>query len=210
MPVIRSYKTENIEWAIWKIEESEESLISLLSFSKSTIEQALSYTSSVRRKEFLAVRALLYHLFHEVPVITYNEHGKPFLDNHLSISISHTKGRYAAVLISDHPMCGIDIEFKNERVRNVVTRFITASESSFLSPEDTIQLNQLLLIWSAKETLFKSIEEPEIDFLRHLHTEPFTPQPGFGVFRASENKSKACWEGNIYYLLEDDFVMTWL
>lgn len=210
MPVIRNYKTEEYEWAIWEIEESEEELISLLSFSQETIDQALSFTSAVRRKEFLAVRALLYTLLNELPVIVYNEHGKPFLQNNLSISISHTKCKYAAVLISRNTRCGIDIELKNDRVRKVVSRFISASEAAFLSSDDAVCLDQLLIIWSAKETLFKSIEEPEIDFLTQLRTEPFTPQQGTGTFNASECKSSDRWSGTIHYLLDDNFVMTWL
>lgn len=210
MPVIRNYKTEDYEWAIWKIEESEEELISLLSFSTETIDQALSFTSPVRRKEYLAVRALLYTLLNELPVIVYNEHGKPYLQNNLSVSISHTKGKYAAVLISRNQRCGIDIELKNDRVRKVVSRFISASEAAFLSNEEPACLNQLLIIWSAKETLFKSIEEPEIDFLTQLKTEPFVPQQGTGTFCASEHKSSEKWHGNIHYLLEEDFVMTWI
>lgn len=210
MPVIRNYKTTEYEWAIWKIEESEEELISLLSFSQETIDQALRFTSPVRRIEFLAVRALLYSLLNELPVIAYNEHGKPLLPNNLSISISHTKCKYAALLISHNTRCGIDIELKNDRVNKVVSRFISAPEAEFLSTNKTVRLEQLLIIWSAKETLFKSIEEPEIDFLAQLRTEPFTPHPGTGSFNASEYKSSEKWSGTIHYLLDDNFVMTWL
>lgn len=210
MPVIRSYKTEEYEWAIWKIEESEEKLISLLSFSRETIDQARSFTSPVRRKEFLAVRALIFTLLNELPEITYNEHGKPFLSHERSISISHTKGKYAAVLISCNERCGIDIEIKNDRVRKVVSRFISPNEKAFLNADEEIELEQLLIIWSAKEALFKAVEEPEINFIQQLHAESFTPQYGYGSFNGSESKSPRKWRGKIHYLLADDFVMTWL
>lgn len=210
MPLIRTYKTNEYQWGIWKIEESEEELISLLSFSKETIEKALSYATPVRRKEFLAVRSLLYTLQGELPEIHYNKLGKPFLEGQSYISISHTKATYAAVILSSNKRCGIDIEMKHERVRKVVPRFISADEQIFLSEDKSVELEQLLIIWSAKETLFKSIDAPEIDFLKQMQTSAFIPEYGIHSFKVAEYKTVPAWHGKMNYLLEDDFVMTWM
>ncbi|MGL5785875.1 MAG: 4'-phosphopantetheinyl transferase family protein [Bacteroidales bacterium] len=210
MPLIRTCKTNEYQWGIWKIEESEEELISLLSFSKETIDQALSYATPVRRKEFLAVRSLLYKLKGELPEISYNEFGKPFLKDESYISISHTKATYAAVILSSNERCGIDIEMKHDRVRKVASRFISPEEQLFLSADQAVELEQLLIIWSAKETLFKSIDAPEIDFLKQMLTSAFIPEPGIHSFGVTEYKSIPAWRGTMNYLLDEDFVMTWM
>ena len=95
------YKTNGIQWAVWKMEESLDALLLLLPGARRAFcEQELNRFVSERRKmEWLSVRVLLYSMLQEDKEIGYSLEGKPYLTDHsFFISISHTKG-YVAVKI---------------------------------------------------------------------------------------------------------------
>ena len=66
--------------------------------------------SELHQKGFLSVRKLLKHAGYQDLNLSYNEFGKPFLDDEKHISITHSFN-FAAILISDKE-AGIDIEKK--------------------------------------------------------------------------------------------------
>ena len=96
-------KTNDTQWAVWKVEESLEALLALLPDARRVCcEQELLQFASERRKiEWLSVRVLLYFMLKEDKQIGYSSEGKPFLtDDSFFISISHTKG-YVAVILNN-------------------------------------------------------------------------------------------------------------
>ena len=106
------YKTNGIQWAVWKMEESLDVLLLLLPGARRAFcEQELNRFVSERRKmEWLSVRVLLYSMLQEDKEIGYSPEGKPYLTDHsFFISISHTKGYVAVMLASSVPV-GIDID----------------------------------------------------------------------------------------------------
>ncbi len=77
---------------MWEIVENEEELLSLSSVPSDELEELSLIKSVDRRREKLAVRALLNQLFGEKVYLGHHDNGRPFLQNSLTeISISHTK-----------------------------------------------------------------------------------------------------------------------
>ena len=143
--------------------------------------------------EWLSVRVLLYSMLQEDKEIVYSSEGKPFLSDHsFYISISHTKG-YVAVALSSLNSVGIDIEQYGQRVHRVSDRYIRPDEQ--------------VLYWSAKETIFKRMENADADF-RKLRLAHFIPQVE-GTFQVQEFATQQQKLYTVGYRIEPDFVLTW-
>ena len=199
-------ESDNCLWAIWKVDESPEQLLSLLPHSETYRQSIARFASPNRRLEWLAVRVLLYVLLGEDPEIRYRNDGKPYwADGSRSLSISHTRG-YVAVIVG-HPdqEVGIDIEQYGERVRKVASRFMHPDETA--SVYNGTDIWGLLLHWSAKETLFKCLNETEVDFQEHLRIYPFSIEES-DVIQAVEYRTPKKQRFRIHYRLFPDFVLT--
>jgi phosphopantetheinyl transferase len=163
--------------------------------------------SEHRKCEWLSVRLLLKNLLGEEKQILYTDSGKPYLaDNSLYISISHTKGFVAVALDEEEPIA-IDIEYLSPRVEKIRTRFVNEVEENSLSQEN--RLIHLLLHWSAKESLFKLLDEKDIDFKTQLHLHPFEPELNrWAVFTAGETRTEKQQVFTVSYFVSADYVLT--
>lgn len=206
MSLFLQHKEESFQWAVWKMDESVDELLSILP-RRAFYEQEIShFVSSRRRQEWLSVRALLYKFLGQDKEIAYEPSGKPYLsDQSYFISISHTKG-YVAVILSQVSTVGIDIEYYSQRVHKVSGRFIRSDEKVFSYRGDDTW--GLLLHWSAKEAIYKCLEEVDAD-LCNLRIEPFLPAEQ-GIFQAQEYWSDQQKELTVSYLIHPGFVLTWL
>jgi len=193
-------------FGIWKIEETKEELLDLLDKKERYIPYLEKKTNESRKKEWLAVRVLLKELLRKEVEIHYHKNGAPYLLNaSTSISISHTKG-YVAVIISNTPYTGIDIEYRSDRILKICSRFLNEEENQNLDVQNKV--DHALIYWCAKETLFKMIPEQEIDFANHLHIQPFQYTLS-GVLNAIETRTKASQRFQLNYLVTPEFVMTY-
>ena len=200
-------KTNDTQWAVWKVEESLEALLALLPDARRVCcEQELLQFASERRKiEWLSVRVLLYFMLKEDKQIGYSSEGKPFLtDDSFFISISHTKG-YVAVILNPKTTVGIDIEQYGKRVHKVFDRFIRPDEQVEAYQGDTTWGG--LLHWSAKETVFKCMKNADAD-LRKLCLSHFIPQKE-GTFQVREYATEGQSLFSVGYRICEDFVLTW-
>ena len=125
-------------------------------------------------------------------------------DHSFFISISHTKG-YVAVILSPIAPVGIDIEQYGHRVKRVYDRFIRPDEQVEPYLGDVIW--SMLLHWSAKETIFKSMENADAD-LRKLCLSHFIPQEE-GAFQVQEYATEQQQSFAVGYRISPDFVLTW-
>ncbi|WP_298646685.1 4'-phosphopantetheinyl transferase family protein [uncultured Proteiniphilum sp.] len=192
---------------IWKMDESREELLLLLPehMRSDAIEYVEGIRSERRTIEWLSTRILLFMLLDEEKTILNHADGKPYLeDGTHHISISHTKD-YAAVLLHETYSVGIDIEIRSERVKKVAEKFIADEE--YIDPSQ--KTVHQLLHWSAKESLFKLMEESGIHFRHHLHIHPFTPALK-GIITATETKTDRSRTFNIHYEIHPDYVLTWV
>ena len=205
MPLYRTYKKGDLRVGVWKVEETIDQLRSMF-VDFSLYEQGFQkFKSEKRQLECLAVRVLLKELLGEEKVIDYLPSGKPLLkDRSAYISFSHTCG-YVAIAVHPTKEVGIDIEQYGNRVSKLASRFVREDES--VSVEAGDEIYALLLHWSAKETMFKLMNQSDVDFLEHLHILPFVPSES-GEMEAVEYRTDLHQTFQISYYTHPDYVLT--
>ena len=194
---------------IWKVEETLDELYDLVPSSIYTREQVEKQFRCLDRKiEFVAVRVLLYHLLKKEKRIEYYPSGRPYLlDECLFISISHTKG-YVALALSKTMPIGIDIERYGEKINKVKDRVVGVEEHAE-------SLYELLLHWSAKESVFKALGTSGVDFIKHLKVSKLNCKANssmpidMGAFKLEVSLPGKKTIFDIGYFTESDFVLTY-
>lgn len=208
MPVYSHHTFEDGGIAIWRIEENSDTLYAMLDTSRynSTLK---SISHEARRAEWLAVRVLITEVLGNDKEIAYLPSGRPYLvDGSYHISISHTKG-YAAIAYHRIRSIGIDIEHISPRVNRIAHRFTHPDEAAFIDIHDTErQLMYHLVNWSAKEALYKLIDDPTAaDFHEVFRISPYTLAQQ-GILAASFTTKNSLH--TIFYKLHTEFVCTWV
>lgn len=161
---------------VWKIEEPE-------SFFLSKVPLHRDITHPHKRRQHLAGRYLLQHLFPDFPIqlIQVADTRKPFLeDEAYHFSISHC-GDYAAAIVSTVNRVGVDIEQITDKIARIEHKFVSDEERPVLHrswQEDGIEspvngtavdhTRKLGLLWSSKEAVFKWYGWGEVDFRKHI------------------------------------------
>jgi 4'-phosphopantetheinyl transferase EntD len=188
------------------ISETTDVLLSQLE-RKAWYLPSLSAMSAHRQREWLTVRSMLKKATGEEKQILYTTSGKPYLaDASYHIGISHTKGYAAVALDKRHPIT-VDIERISPRVEKIRSRFMSLDEEQHLSAAHP--LLHLLLHWSAKESLFKYMDEDDIEFRTQLHIHPFQPTIGaWSECGAHETRTAGRQQFTIRYLVKEDYVLT--
>lgn len=205
MPIYRTYKQGDLTVGVWKVDESVEQLRSMFHDFSIYAEGYSRFSSESRKREWLAVRVLLKELCGGEKGIAYHPSGKPYLaDGSMHVSFSHTRG-YVAVALHPSSEVGVDIEQYGVRVQKVASRFVREDER--VSIESGDEIYGLLLHWSAKETMFKLMEEEAVDFIKHLQILPFEPKES-GIFEANEKRSGRDRKFLIHYDTHPDYVLT--
>lgn len=203
MPLV--FKHTKPLWGVWKTDETSDELLLLLDRKEDYLPTLSSIRTENRKKEWLAVRVLAKELIGEELRIDYHANGAPYLSGReLYISITHTKG-YVAVIFSHFQPVGIDIEYIGDRIRKIRSRFLSEEENR--SIDAAHETEHLLIHWCAKETLFKMMGQENVDFINHLHIDPF-PYKKEGRLTASETRSNQPASYTLYYCVFDDFIVT--
>lgn len=195
--------------AIWEITESEDDLRTLCSpIPNDELEELEILRSEARRKEKLAVRALLNELYPEKVYLGHHDNGKPYIQNCADeISISHTN-RFVAIITHDEEDVGIDIE--------CVNRDFSAVEKKALSEEELDDLTdknhnlQLAIYWCAKEAIYKRMSQRRVDFAEQIELEKFTPRRDGELEAVFIHKDGEEEEFELEYEMVEDHVMVWL
>ena len=160
-------------FAIWKIDESLETLHAQLPLN-SDDEQALQLIHHDKRKlHWFAARVLLRTMLNtQAPIrCRADENGKPFLvDLPYQIAISHSFD-YAAVMLSETQSVGIDIELMSAKIVALAPKFLSPAEQSFIDAEHPTE--HLYACWCAKEAIFKLHGKRGVSLLNDIHLEPF-------------------------------------
>ncbi|MGX5687771.1 4'-phosphopantetheinyl transferase family protein [Arcticibacter tournemirensis] len=175
---------EKTAFAVWKIEESAEELVSRLQLKSGELAYIESLNNGKRNLHWLSTRVLLREMLNTNKYINceVDEHGKPYLVNFPhQISLSHSFD-YAAVMISEDKPVGIDIELVKEKIVRIEDKFLCREELLFIDPAHTIE--HLYICWCAKEAIYKLQGKRNVSFKDHirLHAFPYAPQ---GRFEAS-------------------------
>lgn len=200
----KDYITETTCLGIWKIEESRDELLSMLT-NRDWVDIIDSIKSPSRVLEILSARVLMKELMGEEKEVLYTASGKPYLiDGSYHISVSHTRG-YVAVAVNREKHIGLDIEQISDKVKRVQSRLVSPNE--YIDKDN--ELVHLLLHWSAKEAMFKFLDVEGVDFRKHLFVEKFTPR-SYGVFSTAESRTITHYQFDAFYRVEKDFVVVCL
>lgn len=201
MPLIKTEKVyPDVYVGLWQISETESDFYGEYPFLLKYRCSVDGLASASRKLEFLAVRALLPHIdILDADVsIAYEKSGKPLLSNGFNISISHTRG-YAAVIISAKRRVAVDIEYVSERVGRIATRFLRADEK-------TVNLQQQLMCWCAKETAYKLFPYEDFSFSDiRVSVEAMDGKAG----TVPVENIKHFVKFDVSYVLTDDFMLTY-
>jgi 4'-phosphopantetheinyl transferase len=163
MSLYRLGTYEHFRVGIWKIDEEEQQLSRLYGFNS-----AIHLTNPTRRKQYLAVRLLARAMDLNPLDISYTETGKPYLlKSPKYISISHTNN-YAALVVSNFPLIGIDIEEPSPRVLRIKNRFMHQNELYRVQTSQQDETLSVLLHWCIKEAVFKAIPDEHVEFKQDI------------------------------------------
>lgn len=175
----------NTELFLWKITESVEELSGFIPDGKELLDKARnSFKSDARRKEWLAVRALLQSTPYSNYKITYSTNGAPKLDsNKKHISISHTK-EFVALAISDERV-GIDFEREERNALNVAKLFLKEKEYEKIDNDR----NEALRLWTVKEASFKLASENAV-VIKDIETEFKSEENGIYIYNVKYPNGK--------------------
>jgi len=174
MPIIKSININNNRLlAIWKVEESIESLLNMLAPAPEDRELLFSFKNKKKQYEWLGGRLTLKHLVSQLNIpykgIKKDEHGKPMLRvSEAEISLTHSFPYVAAIIDRTEPV-GIDLEQPRNKVLRIAHKFLNDEELDF-AKNDVKMLN---IMWCVKETLYKIYGQKGLSFKEHLQIEPF-------------------------------------
>ena len=160
---------EQTQILIWYIEEPLEELKKDLFLAKSDEIRFQKRKILSHQKEFLASRRLLLEAGIPPHGLSHDPNGIPRLESGQQLSISHTKN-LAGIALGTKPL-GIDIEVFRPKIRRIATRFLHADETFVLKGDQVIE--KLTLIWTAKEALYKALNQKGIIFSEQLLVTPF-------------------------------------
>ena len=189
---------------IGRVNEPVEILLSGFELTDNEIIELEKLKSEYRKSEYLAVRLALKQLLGRKAEIQYDTDGKPWLtDRSRQISISHSRN-FVAVMLHASQNVGIDIECHSEKILKIYKRFLNPQEQIFFGSK--YDKDQLLLLWSAKEVLFKMIGKTAVDFASQLEIMPFEMEIS-GKMDAKHLPTGTNYE--LYYQNTPDFVMVY-
>ncbi len=191
---------------IWHLAESLEELENMYSPKKHEQDLYNGFRNDRRRKEWLVIRILLANLIGPDAQIMYHKSGKPYLkDSTLCISITHTIG-YMGVRLAFHPVA-LDMEYKSDRVLKLIPRFVSEKEKQYIDPTD--QVTSALIIWSAKESLYKLFDFPDLLFDEHLSVSNLDIHSSNHSFLGHIHKDNFKADVTLYYEIQDDLILVY-
>jgi 4'-phosphopantetheinyl transferase len=153
-----------------------------------------------RETEKAGARFLISKMLENEPVIIgYSNENKPFLEKrHEHISISHSHDRLA-VSVNNRESTGIDIELVRDKVKNVAHKFMNAQEAEFAGED----VEKMMMIWAAKESLYKAAGGWGTNFREHLSVEP----AGENLLKGTIRRGKSPVEYLLFHKKMDDYML---
>ncbi len=210
MPLLKRIDEGETHIGVWCVTEGLAELMDLLPNANRSYYEVMvqEFKMEKRKKERIGARVLLQELVEgQEKIVAYRTNGDPYLvDQSYSISISHS-GPYIAVALGKWNAVGVDIEIYSDKAKRVASKFVSENEHVFPYKEDTTW--PYLLIWSAKETVFKSLKfKGVLDFKEHLYTYPFQlNETGYLIVKETKTGSSNTFK--VQYEKHKEFILTW-
>ena len=205
MPLLETHTQSECRWGLWRIDETGLELLDGLERRDAYRDFLESVRAEGRRREWLAVRALLRAILGYEPTVNYRPEGYPEVDG-WHVSFSHTR-HYAAAICSRDTVVGIDIERFRPRIVGLRDRFLDRDELALIGGPNTDDVRRLTVCWSAKEAAFKMLRLGSSDWLRGVRIVAYDPTSHLLQFRETLTPNKYLL--NTYFSLTSDYVLTW-
>jgi len=173
----------NVRFAIWRIEESAEDLISRLQLGDREKAVLNRLNKGKRTLHWLATRVLLRKMLDTPGYIDCpsDENGKPYLANFPQrISLTHSFD-YAAVMMSDGGEVGIDLELVKPKILRIADKFMKAEELEAVGKDN---IEKLYACWCAKEAVYKLQGNKGVSFKDNMTIQSFDFQDQGVLFLA--------------------------
>ena len=179
MPFLKDFLINNsTKIILWKIIPGELNETHLIEDDKKLLKIRKGKNS---KEYFLAVRKLLENEDPELN-IDYDSKGKPFLNKQKGISVSHSN-EMVAIGISNETYFGIDIQHKTDKIFKIKSKFLSKNEGKFLGKTDNMEF--LIKVWSAKESIFKALGKEGVSFSNDIEIDTINDKD---LFRAGYYK----------------------
>jgi 4'-phosphopantetheinyl transferase len=204
MPLLINRYENSFRLALWKLTETVEFFEEKAHLSSADSKLYNQISNETRKKEWLAVRILLNEVLGFWPNITYMETGKPILNNHSRhLSISHSK-EMVGILLSTSPYSGIDIEKISRNIDKVLNRFLSNQELKNI--QNGTNPYRKIIHWCAKEAIFKSVNEPNIDFSSQIEIKKISDN---GTIHGKFTSEKNEFDLDLNYMIVDEHIIVW-
>ena len=199
MPFLKDFIINNsTKIILWKIIPGE---LDDKHISKEEIGLLKIIKEKKSKEYFLAVRKLLKNEDSEL-TIEYDSKGKPYLNKEKGISISHSN-EIVAICISNEIDFGIDVQFKTDTVFKIQSKFLSQMESKFFEKKN--DLESLIKVWSAKESIYKALGKEGVSFSKDLEIDTINDKD---LFRAGYyKKDNINIKFNLDFLFIDEYII---
>jgi len=196
----------------WAIKEDELYFLERVKLYENEWARLAKIAHPQKRLEWLSSRLCLKELL-EIANTTRVESlststGKPYLSNNPHhISYTHST-HYSAAIAGRGGEVGIDIEYRH-RKRNMRTRFLFMSEEELTHFEPQQSFELFLLVWSAKETLYKLLGKGHA-FKHDLHMQLKNFElSDNGTLPAVVHTDGSVKQYAVHYFIHPDFILTY-
>jgi len=173
MPILQTYQFPAFKAFIGVIAEPLHSFVETLELTNSElILLQQKYSDPLAFQQWLASRCLLQQLLNTSHRdFQKNKLGKLELkDQDQQLSLSHSDG-YIAVARSKQAI-GIDLQVPTPKLERIAPKYLDAKLLVKLQKSPNY-IDYLHLYWGIKEALFKAYGLGKVNFIKHLHIEPF-------------------------------------
>ncbi len=99
------------------------------------------------------------------------------------------------------------MEYMSNRVLNLIPRFVSPKEMTYITENNKV--TTALLVWSAKETLFKRFDISDVLFEEHLCVRSLYVNGNIGVFTGCVSKDDFYAEVKLTFELFPDLVLVY-
>lgn len=201
MPIDLSWTCDSgAQLSRWQITESRDQLAQMYNQIWGDAFDILTYEEGSKHK--LSARNLIATQFPN-HALQFSEHGKPLLSPAIAhINHSHA-GDYTVLIHHQSQSVGVDIEQVRPQLHRIYKRFCNEYELNWLGENPALEV--LLLIWCAKEALYKAIGQKGTDFRIHLQIEPIAMHPVTSIANSAESTFNSVTEINNHTINIDPF-----
>lgn len=167
-------------------------------FTPAEIQQWKALGADKRRREFAAVRYLLWR--HGLKGELFYEDEVPMLKNATHISISHSHGWVGVAFCEQHRI-GMDLELIQEKVARVYEKYVHEEERELFPKSD---LQKATLLWSFKETVYKLMRQQGLLFSENI----CVFEDASGQFKAHVSAEAGIFEVPLGHQIMEQYVLT--